>query len=70
MDKAKYSNREYQEKVIQKIEMDIRSVIEEIREKISQLGMNDHSFYIYVLPFDEAEKDKKAIMDELLTGGE
>ena len=70
LDKTKYSNREYEEKVIQKIEMDIRSVVNDIREKISQLGMDDHSFYVYVLPFDEAEKDKKAIMDELLTGGE
>ena len=70
LDKKKYSNSEYHEKVIQKIEMDIRSVVDDIREKISQLGMDDHSFYVYVLPFDEAEKDKKAIMDELLTGGE
>lgn len=70
LDKTKYSNREYEEKVIQKIEMDIRSVVNDIREKISQLGMDDHSFYIYVLPFDEAEKDKKAIMKELLMGGE
>ena len=70
LDKKKYSNPEYHEKVIQKIEMDIRSVVDDIREKISRLGMDDHSFYIYVLPFDDAEKDKKAIMDELLMGGE
>ena len=28
-----------------------------------------HSYYFYFLPFNDAEKDKKQIMDELLLGG-
>ena len=54
----------------QKIEMDIRSVVDDIKQKINELGMNSYSFYIYVLPMDEAETDKKAIMQDLLIGGD
>ena len=67
--KANYTNKEYPEKVVQKIEMDIRSLIDDIKKKIADLNMADHSFYIYVLPFDNAESDKKAIMQNLLMGG-
>ena len=56
--------------VAQKIEMDIRSLIDDIKKKIYELGMGSYSFYIYVLPLDEAEADKKAILQELLVGGE
>ena len=70
LDKSKYTNREYPGVVAQKIEMDIRSLIDDIKQKIDELGMDSYSFYIYVLPLDEAEADKKAILQELLVGGE
>ena len=70
LDKSKYTNREYPGVVAQKIEMDIRSLIDDIKQKIADLGMDSYSFYIYVLPLDEAEADKKAILQELLVGGE
>lgn len=70
LDKSKYTNREYPGVVAKKIEMDIRSLIDDIKRKINELGMDSYSFYIYVLPLDEAEVDKKAIMQELLIGGE
>lgn len=70
LDKSKYTNREYPDVVAQKIEMDIRSLIDDIKQKITDLEMESYSFYIYVLPLDEAEADKKAIMQELLIEGE
>ena len=70
LQKGKYTNREYPGIVAQKIEMDIRSVVDDIKQKINELGMNSYSFYIYVLPMDEAETDKKAIMQDLLIGGD
>jgi hypothetical protein len=70
LDKSKYTNREYPGVVAQKIEMDIRSLVDDIKQKIAVLGMDSYSFYIYVLPLDEAEADKKAILQELLVGGE
>ena len=70
LQKDKYTNREYPGIVAQKIEMDIRSVVDDIKQKINELGMNSYSFYIYVLPMDEAETDKKAIMQDLLIGGD
>ena len=68
--KSRYTNREYPDVVAQKVEMDIRSVIGDIKTKISELHMESYSFYIYVLPLDEAETDKKGIIQDLITGGD
>ena len=48
---------------------DIQSVIPLIMDKVQELNLGMHSFYFYFLPFNDAEADKKTIMDELLNGG-
>lgn len=48
---------------------DIKAVIPYIEKKVSDLNLGMHSYYFYFLPFNDAEKDKKQIMDELLLGG-
>ena len=48
---------------------DIKAAIPYIEKKVSELNLGMHSYYFYFLPFNDAEKDKKQIMDELLLGG-
>ena len=48
---------------------DIKAAIPYIEKKVSELNLGMHSYYFYFLPFNDAEKDKKEIMDELLLGG-
>jgi len=39
-----------------------------ILQKIKDCGLGMHSFYIYVLPFNDAEEEKKSIMEAVLEG--
>ena len=39
-------------------------------EKIAELGLTNRSFYVYILPFDDAEDDKKSIMKNVMREGE
>lgn len=48
---------------------DIKDAIPYIEKKAADLNLGMHSYYFYFLPFNDAEKDKKRIMDELLLGG-
>ena len=52
-----------------KMEADIKEAIPYIEQKAAALNLGMHSYYFYFLPFNDAEKDKKQIMDELLLGG-
>ena len=47
---------------------DIRRNINYILNKIQVNGLGQHSFYFYVLPFNDAETEKKAIMEAVLKG--
>lgn len=51
------------------LETDIASQVSYIMNKIQGLKMAGHSFYIYVLPFNDADVDKKSIMSKLIGGG-
>lgn len=48
---------------------DIKAIVPYIEKKTSELNPAMHSYYFYFLPFNDAERDKKEIMDELLLGG-
>lgn len=52
----------------EKMQTDIKRYIPYILKKISDFGLNAHSFYFYVLPLQDAEEDKKAIMEAVLKG--
>lgn len=54
---------------MKKMEADIKTAIPYIEQKVSDLNLGMHSYYFYFLPFNNAEVDKKLIMDELLLGG-
>ena len=54
---------------MKQMESDIKAAIPYIEHKVSDLNLGMHSYYFYFLPFNNAEVDKKHIMDELLLGG-
>ena len=48
---------------------DIKEHAGYIAKKISAAGLTGHSFYVYVVPFNDAEQEKTQIMDAVLRGG-
>ena len=54
--------------VEEKMQEDIRRNIDYILQKIRDNNLNLHSFYFYVLPFNDGETDKKDIMEAVLKG--
>lgn len=53
----------------QKMEYDIREYADYIARKIKDGGLGHHSFYFYVVPFNDADLEKRQIMDNVLSGG-
>lgn len=49
-----------------KMECDIKNHASYIANKIKTLGLDSHSFYFYIVPFNDAEVDKKQIMENLM----
>lgn len=64
-----YSRAEFQAKLTQKMEADIKAHTAYIAEKIKIAKMNSYSFYFYILPFNDAETEKQSIMQALIEGG-
>lgn len=69
LDKSLYLNREYPKAVTAKMETDIKANINHIIDQIKIHHMENCSFYIYILPLDDAEKDKRKIMRNILMLG-
>ena len=57
---------EYRVAVNKKVERDIQEYAKYIRDKINELGLSHHSFYFYVMPFADAEKEKREIMHSIM----
>lgn len=49
-----------------KMKSDIKNHAGYIANKIKSLGLDSHSFYFYIVPFNDAEMDKKQIMENLM----
>lgn len=60
---------EYQNDVLEQVRNDIQNNVSLIESKITQYGLDGYSMYIYLLPFADADEDKKDIMDKLLQSG-
>lgn len=52
-----------------KMQEDISSHAEYISHKIASEGLNGYPFYFYFLPFNNADAEKKTIMQNILSGG-
>ena len=70
LDKSKYTAQEYRDQIEKKMDADILFYAPQIRDRIQKLGLQNRSFYFYVLPLDDAEKDKKAIMKKIMREGD
>lgn len=63
-----FSRDEYTNAVVKRIEQDIEKALVRVQERIADLKMGADSFYIYVLPFNDADNDRSSIMTELIGG--
>lgn len=68
LNREDYGPGEYTNAAVKRIEQDIEVALHRIYTKISNLKLGYKSFYIYVLPFNNADEDKKSIMDDLIGG--
>ena len=69
LDYSRYNSSDYREALEKKMDMDIKYYAPYIKVKMYKLGLNNRSFYVYVLPFDNAEDDKKSIMKAVMREG-
>ena len=69
MDKSGKSVEQYQDDVAAQAASDIKANISYIEQKITEHGLEGYSIYIYLLPFKDADADKKEIVDRLLQIG-
>lgn len=65
---ASYSIAEFSSIAEEKMQEDIKRNFDYILKKISDNGLGLHSFYFHVLPFNDAEEEKKSVMDAVLKG--
>ena len=70
LDADQYDNDSFRTAVQDKMRLDIQHHVQYIVDKINTLRLGKSSFYIYVLPLNDALSDKKEIMDRLLGGDE
>ena len=68
LDPTRYGVAEFPQIVEEKMQDDIRRNIDYILNKIKNNFLGQHSFYFYVLPFNDAEDEKKAIMEAVMKG--
>lgn len=66
LDPTTRSNVEFLRALDKKMEFDIQQYSSYIADKIRNLGLTSHSFYFYIVPFNNAEADKKQIMVNLM----
>ena len=62
------TNSQFRQEVKKKLASDAATIAPYITNAIKQRGMDSYSFYFYLLPFNNAEDDKKQITADLLTG--
>lgn len=60
------SNDEWNQHVDKKIFDDISRGISTIKKQIEKYNLDGYSFYIYFLPLNKADEDRKKIMDDIL----
>lgn len=75
IDSSLYDTDTYRTKATEKMKKDVEDIAPYISTQLAKmalLGKNNigsHSFYFYFMPFDDADKDKDTIMQNLLSGG-
>jgi len=65
LDKSQFSNSQYRLALQEKLKKDIQDNLSYIISKICKKKLDPYSFYFYVLPFDNALKDRASIIRKL-----
>ena len=68
VDASQYSNTEFREVVNRKLKDDFTKVAKYIEGKINNSGLAGYSFYFFLLPFNNASKDRANIIQKLKGG--
>ncbi|MDD2980305.1 MAG: DUF1837 domain-containing protein [Hespellia sp.] len=68
IDPTGYTNDQYATMVEKRLDLDIKSHASYIAQKIRDCNLDGHSFYFYILPFDNAELNKKEVMENIMKG--
>jgi len=68
LDAEKYSNAEFRAEATRKMQTDVKAHASYIAQKIREANMGMHSFYFYILPFNDADNEKESVMTVLLDG--
>ena len=59
-------NSSWNKTINDKIKKDIERAVDTIKKKIDALSLKGYSFYCYYLPFNDAEEDRRTIMDNII----
>ena len=65
---AGMTNLQFRQEVDKKLAADASAIAPYITDAVKRRGMDSYSFYFYLLPFNNAEDDKKQIITDLLAG--
>lgn len=63
-----HTDDEVKEIIKEKMEQDAKAHADYIAQKIKDCGLENHAFYVYLLPLNDAENEKKTIMQHVLDG--
>lgn len=69
LDEPETDSQKYRTAVRNQLIKDINAAKSHISDLIASNGLSGYSFYLYVLPFNDAPNEKNSIINELLTGG-
>lgn len=67
--KAGLDNSAYRVAIKEKMKQDVIEIQSYIREKIINENMAGYSFYIYVIPFNDADEERSEVVEDMLCGG-
>ena len=59
---------DYKQKMADRLKTDILTYAGYIKEKLVSMRLHQHSFFIYILPLNDADKDKHGIISKLIGG--
>jgi len=66
LDGNNYTSEQFRIELERKMQLDIKNHVSYIADKIKAAKMERYSFYFYFLPFNEADGEKRGIMNSLL----
>jgi hypothetical protein len=69
LDPNNYSTAAFRTEISRKMDAVIKAHVACITNKINAENLGTHSFYFYILPFNDADNEKQSIMNTVLGEG-